>query len=403
MELLPQQLEVKEKLSKVKVGAFFMDAGTGKTRPVIELVNELKPTYVLYLAPCQCIRAQNYNESTLHEIEKWGGFNCDFDLIGIETIQQSDRVYLQTYKKISLSWNPVIIVDESLKIKNLNAKRTQRIMELGKMVTYRFILNGTPLSRNLLDLKGQMDFLSPSILNMDIAEFKNNFCEYKRYTVTKPGTHRSRTKEWIVAYHNMDYLHKLIEPYIFRADLSLNVGIQFIDVRYDLSNQEKKEHKHIMEEVLSEEWLMAKPNFFLMLTQKLQHNYSMSIEKLTLLDEMLKVNPNALIVAKYIDTQQALIKRYPNARILSWQKHAHGLNLQDYNEIILFDQHWDYGLFDQIIKRIYRTGQLKDCIVRRLIGKVGLEDMMYKNVDRKGDFLSEFKKLTLEEFKKQAI
>lgn len=403
MKELAHQTASKQKLSTKKVGAFFMEAGTGKTRPVIELVKELKPTYVLYLAPYQCINAENHKESTQHEIKKWGGFNCEYDLIGIESISMSDRTYLQLYKKISTVWKPVIIVDESLKIKNGLAKRTQRIIELGKMVKYKYILNGTPLSRNLLDLKSQMDFLSPTILNMSLPEFKNNFCEYKQMTIRKPGAYRTKTKEWIVAYHNMDYLHKLIEPYIFRADLNLDISVDFIDVEYDLSEEENREHHRIMDEVLSQDWLMAKPNFFLMLTQKLQHNYSANEEKMQIVSEILKENPKALVVAKFIDTQNQLKTRFPKARILSWQKHGHGLNLQyEFNEMVLFEQHWDYGLFDQIIKRIYRTGQLKNCIVRRLVGSCGLEKMMYENVDKKADFLQEFKKLTLEEFKKKA-
>lgn len=401
--LLDQQINSKQKLEKVKVGAFFMEAGTGKTRPLIELVNEIKPSYVLYLAPYQCINAEKFEESTLHEIQKWGGFNCDFDLVGIESISMSDRTYLKLFKKISTSIKPVIVIDESLKIKNLDAKRTQRILELGKMVEYKYILNGTPLSRDLLDLKAQMDFLSPTILNMSLAEFKNNFCEYKKMTIHKPGTYRTRSKEWIVAYHNMDYLYKLIEPYVFRADLDIDVGLNFIDITYDLSEEEEKDHKRIMEEVLTEEWLMAKPNFFLMLTQKLQNNYSRNEEKFQIVSEILKKNPKTLIVAKYIETQEELKQRFPNARILSWQKNSFGLNLQyEYNEMVLFDQHWDYGLFDQIIKRIYRQMQLKNCTVRRLIGSCGLEKMMYNNVDRKADFLQEFKKLTLEQFKEQA-
>lgn len=401
--LLEQQINSKEKLSKVKVGAFFMEAGTGKTRPLVELVNEIKPSYVLYIAPYQCINADKFEESTLHEIQKWGGFNCDFDLVGVESISMSDRTYLKLYKKLSTEFKSVIVVDESLKIKNLDAKRTKRVLELGKMVEYKYILNGTPLSRNLLDLKAQIDFLSPNILNMDLAEFKNNFCEYKTMIVRKPGTYRTRTKEWIIAYHNMDYLYKLIEPYVFRADLDIDIGLNFIDIAYELSEEEGKEHKRIMEEVLTEEWLMAKPNFFLMLTQKLQNNYSRNEEKFQIVAEILKKNPKTLIVAKYIETQEELKQRFPKARILSWQKNSFGLNLQyEYNEMVLFDQHWDYGLFDQIIKRIYRQMQLKNCTVRRLIGSCGLEKMMYNNADRKADFLQEFKKLTLEQFKEQA-
>lgn len=403
MHLLPQQNNSKTKLSKMKVGAFFMEPGTGKTRPVVEMVQDLKPDYVLYVAPYQCINSDKPEEGTLHEIEKWGGFNCEWDLIGVETIQSSDRTYLQLYKKISTSWNPIIIIDESIKIKNSDAKRTHRIIELGKMVVYKYILNGTPITRNLLDLWSQMYFLSPSILNMSESEFKNNFCEYKKITVRKPGTYRIRSREWIVKYHNLDYLYELIRPYVFQSKLRLNVGLQEIKINYQLSDEEKKEHHRIMEEILSDEWLMSKPNFFLELTQRLQNNYSRNEEKFQIADRILKEFPDTLIVAKYIETQEELKYRFPKARVLSWQKNAFGLNMQAYNRILLFDQHWDYGLFDQIIKRIFRTGQVLDCIIYRLVGDCGLEQMMFNNINKKADMLEEFKKLTKVEFIKQVV
>lgn len=402
MQLLKDQKASKTKLEQMKVGAFFMEAGTGKTRPCIELVNEIKPDYVLYLAPYQCINTENEQESTLHEINKWGGFNCDFDLIGIESVQNSDRIYIELYNKLSKAKKGVVVVDESLKIKNSDAKRTKRIITLGNMVEYKYILNGTPLSRNLLDLYSQMYFLSPTILNMSMTEFKNSFCEYKKFTIHKPGTYRSRSREWIVKYHNLDYLYKLIEPYVFRSDLQIDVNLQEIQINFELSNEEMTEHRRIIDEILSDEWLMAKPNFFLNLTQKLQNNYSRNTEKFDIANDILKREPNTLIVAKYIETQELLKEKFPTARVLSWQKHAHGLNLQNYNEMLLFDQHWDYALYDQILRRIYRTGQEHDCIVRRLKGNCGLENLIWNNIDKKADLLQEFKKLTLEEFKNKA-
>jgi hypothetical protein len=297
---------------------------------------------------------------------------------------------------------PVIVVDESLKIKNHSAKRTKRILDLGSLVEYKLILNGTPLSRNLMDLWSQMEFLSPKILKMSHQQFYNTFCEYKKVTMRKPGGYRTRSREWIVKYHNLDYLYSLIEPYVFFADMNLNLKLQIVDIPYHLSDEEKKEHDRIKDKILDNEWLMMKPNFFLQLTQKLQNNYSRSAEKFTLVESILRENSNTLIVAKYVETQEALKKRFPNARILSWQKDSFSLNLQEYNRMILFDKHWDYGLFDQIVKRIYRVGQAYDCIIYRLTGNVGLESMMDNNVDRKGDMLQEFKKLSLEEFRRAA-
>lgn len=396
MSLLPQQIQSKEKLSSKTVGAFFMEPGTGKTRPVLELAKEIEPDLIVWFTPFQT------KDNLRAELNKWGA--NDIDVVGVESIQNSDRLYLQLYKKISTAWRPVIVVDESLKIKNSDAKRTQRIIELGKMCKYKYIMNGTPISRNLLDIWSQFEFLSPSILQMTETQFKNNFCEYKTLTIRKPGTYRERTKEWIVKYHNLDYLYKLIDPYVFECDLSLDIGKQYINIDFDLQPEEKKEHEAIIEKVLDNDWLMAKPNFFLELTQKLQNNYSRSKEKFQYVKEIIKVNDpsKVLIYAKYIATQEMLKKKFPNVMVLSYQKHSFGLNLQQYNRTIYFDKIWDYALREQGERRTYRTGQDQECFYYDLTGNVGLEKMIDDNINKKANLLQEFKKLSLEEFKKDA-
>lgn len=393
--LLNQQKASKEKLSTKKVGAFFMEAGTGKTRPVLELAKEINPDIIIWFTPFQT------KDNLKAELKKWD--DNDIRVVGIESIQNSDRLYLEIYNLLANAEKPVLIVDESLKIKNSDAKRTQRLIILSKLCEYKYILNGTPISRNLLDIWSQFEFLSPSILQMTETQFKNNFCEYKTMTIRKPGSYRSRTKEWIVKYHNLDYLYKLIEPYVFECDLSLDIGKQYINIDFDLSEEEKTEHEEIIDKVLNNEWLMAKPNFFLELTQWLQNNYSRSEEKFKYVEKIIKENDPSkiLIYAKYIETQKLLKKRFPKVQTLSYQKHSYGLNLQQYNRTIFFDKIWDYALREQAERRTFRTGQNTDCIFYDLTGNVGLEKMINENVSRKADLLQEFKKLSLEEFKKK--
>lgn len=395
--LLEQQMASKAKLQKVKVGAFFMEPGTGKTRPVLEIANEIQPDCIVWFTPFQT------KDNLKAELAKWGGFNVH--IYGIESIQISDRLYLEVHSLLTEATKSVLIVDESLKIKNADAKRTKRLLELSRLAQFRYILNGTPISRNLLDLWSQMDFLSPLILNMSQAEFKNNFCEYKTLTIRKPGTYRTRSKEWIVKYHNLDYLYKLIEPYVFECDLKLDVHKQYINIDFDLQPEEKEQHERIINKILDNDWLMAKPNFFLELTQKLQSNYSRSQEKFDYVAEIIKKNNSSKVVvfAKYIETQEALKRRFPLVTVLSYQKHSLGLNLQQYNCCIFFDKIWDYALREQAERRIYRTGQQTDCVYYDLTGNVGLERMINSNISHKADLLQEFKKLSLEEFKSRAI
>lgn len=397
--LLDNQKKAIAKLQKYKVGALFMEPGTGKTRAVIELVKSVKDIdYVCYLAPYRTIKADNYNDGIIAEVEKWGGFNCDCEFTGIESFSNSDRIYLDVYSKLEKVKKPFLILDESLKIKNQNAKRTKRLLQLSKLVDYKLILNGTPVSKNLLDVWSQMEFLSSKILNMGSAEYKNTFVEYT--TITKRLGSKSIKKEFINKYHNIDYLYSLINPFVFDAKLDIDQNKQYIEINFDLTKEEKDKHEYIKENYLNDEFLaMNNNNIFLQITQKLQHNYSNTDDKYKIVNKLLYENPNEnfIIYAKYIDTQEALTDAYPDCLILSYQKHSYGLNLQNYNRVIFWDKVWDYALIDQAEHRIYRTGQTQDCVFYSLTGNVGLEKMISKNVAKKQDILAYFKKKSVKQ------
>jgi SNF2 family DNA or RNA helicase len=393
---LDSQINCVSKLSKTKVGALFMEAGTGKTRSAMELIKSTDTDYIVWFTPFQT------KKNLKSEIDKWGGLNCD--IVGIESIQNSDRIYLEIYNKLSNSNNATIVMDESLKIKNNDAKRTKRMIQLRNLSEYRLILNGTPLSKNLLDIYSQIEFLSPKILNMDMSEFKNTFCEYINIKYGMSGYSRSFTKEFIKKYHNIDHLYKLIDPFIFESKLSLSVGQQHIDIQYELSDSELKEHENLKNKYLDNEVMQAiNNNIFLLITQKMQHNYSLSQQKFTIVDNLLKgVNQSkVLIYAKYIETQKQLSEYYPKCRVMSIQKHAYGLNLQDYNVTIFWDKTWDYALREQIERRTLRTGQSEDCLYYDLTGNVGLEQMINKNIANKRNLLDVFAGMSVKQLKKE--
>ena len=113
--LLDNQVKAISKLQQYKVGALFMEAGTGKTRPAVELANSVNPDYVLYLAPYQSINTDKHEESVVYQVNLWGGFSCNHDFIGIESLSSSDRIYLELLAKLNHAQRAVIICDESLK------------------------------------------------------------------------------------------------------------------------------------------------------------------------------------------------------------------------------------------------------------------------------------------------
>ena len=399
MNDLQHQSEAKRHLEEWKVGALFMEAGTGKTKVAVDIVNASPCDFVLWIGPLQTIRTGNVT----NEVARQGGFNMPCSFVGVESIGGSDRIYLNTVEDLKSYEKPFVVVDESLKIKNAEAKRTKRLLEIGKIVEYKLILNGTPLSRNLLDLWSQMEFLSPLILNMSLAQFKNTFCEWTR--VTKSNGWRTYSKEYVTGYENVDYLYSLIRHYVFKADLKLGISQHYRSKAYYIDEDSREEYSRIKEIFLEDEMLeWRNNNIFLEMTQKMQHAYCCTGDKIDQVKSILaeeEVDPSKTIIfCKFIKSRELCERMFPECLVLSYQKDSLGLNLQEYNVTIYFDKVWDFALRTQSTRRTFRTGQDRDCLYYDLTGDVGLERLIDRNIGKKVTMSEYFKKATKEQLKK---
>lgn len=396
------QNEAVTHLNKWKVGALFMEPGTGKTRVAVELVNATPAESVLWVGPYRTIHSPAGVASISEEVNKWGGFRCAcVNYVGVESIGCSDRIFLEVRDFLIKHPTCFIVVDESIKIKNSGAKRTKRLMQLSELATYKLVLNGTPLTKNLLDLWPQMTFLSPMILNMSEAVFKNTFCCYTTVTKRFSG-YKTYTKEYITGYENIDYLYSLIRHYVYECDLSLRIKQNYEDVSYSIGEEERETYMYFKEKYLDDEMLQWKNNnIFLEMTQKMQHSYCVTQGKFDAVDEIFKDIPQdkTLIFCKYIDSANECRRHYPKAMVVSYQKESLGLNLQDYRYTIYFDKIWDLALRMQSSRRTYRTGQEYDCKYYDLTGNVGLESLIDRNIEKKVGMLEYFKGKTKEELK----
>lgn len=376
-----------------------MEAGTGKTKVAVDIVNASPCDFVLWIGPLQTIRTGNVT----NEVSRQGGFNMPCSFVGVESIGGSDRIYLNTVEDLKSYEKPFVVVDESLKIKNAEAKRTKRLLEIGKIVEYKLILNGTPLSRNLLDLWSQMEFLSPLILNMSLAQFKNTFCEWTR--VTKSNGWRTYSKEYVTGYENVDYLYSLIRHYVFKADLKLGISQHYRSKAYYIDEDSREEYARIKEIFLEDEMLeWRNNNIFLEMTQKMQHAYCCTGDKIDQVKSILaeeEVDPSKTIIfCKFIKSRELCERLFPECLVLSYQKDSLGLNLQEYNVTIYFDKVWDFALRTQSTRRTFRTGQERDCLYYDLTGDVGLERLIDRNIGKKVTMSEYFKKATKEQLKK---
>lgn len=211
--------------------AFFMGMGTGKTKVIIDIVSALwmenKIKQILIICPVSIqsnwgeeIKKHSPLEAEVHiyrpqkhkVYEKWIAAATDDTIrwlvVGVESLSQGRAA--ETASSYSLLSSTYVAVDESSKIKNANAKRTEKCIKIGKQVEYRSILTGTPVSQGPLDLYAQFEFLNTHIFGLgDYYSFRNRYAIMGGY----------ENKE-VVAYANMDELAAIVSPFVFEASLN---------------------------------------------------------------------------------------------------------------------------------------------------------------------------------------
>lgn len=231
--MMEHQEKAYEKLKPLKVGALFMDMGTGKTRTVIELIkdkiNNGKVDKVVWFCPCSA------KTTISNELKKHLNKGLDsFIVVGIESMSASIKLNSFLYNYVQEN-RCAIIVDESSKIKNFDAKRSQRIITLGKYCKYKYILNGTPITKNEIDLFSQMYFLDWRILGYRSQwSFYSNHVVYDKEITTK-----------ITGTKNTEYLAKRIAPYAYQVKLDECISLPeqvYIQKDFTLSRDSKNRY-----------------------------------------------------------------------------------------------------------------------------------------------------------------
>lgn len=394
------QIKAFEKFSTLKCGALFMSMGTGKTKVALDLAlykyKQLKVDFILYIAPSTVIRIGDIEK----ERKKWTP-ELPVTYATSEGFGASDRIYIEILNKVK-SHNTFCICDESLFIKNIKAKRTRRIIDIGNESKYRLVLNGTPLTKNIIDLWSQMEFLSPKILNMTYIEYKNTFCEYYIKTKIK------RNKGKIKSQKNIPYLISLIEPYIYQAELDIEFSKVFHTEYYSVDDFEYEKYK---EELF---YTYCDENYdlnFYAFSQKLQSYYTGQKEHMEAVKKVIdKINDKVIVFVKYVNnipdnyekitgdikSREDVIKRFKEGEFkvlyITYGCGSFSLNLQFCKNIIFADHDWDYAKRIQAEGRIYRMDIEDDVHYYDVIcNNSGLEKMILDCLHKKTNLLLEVK------------
>ncbi len=253
--LLSHQREAVAKLLPSRVGALFMEMGTGKSRTAIELVRlrQSKISQTIWFCPVALKHTIQYEilkhtDASIDDIclfdDKTNSRNlpeCPWYIVGIESMSASNRVALTVNKLITE--NSLVIVDESSYIKGHKSMRTQRITLMSARARYRMILTGTPITQGVVDLYAQMRFLSPKILGYkSFYSFSRNHLEYSE-----------KYKGLIVRSHNTEYLAAKIKPYVYQVtkDECLELPDKIYETRYfEMTSEQRNWYEYAKEEIL---------------------------------------------------------------------------------------------------------------------------------------------------------
>lgn len=382
------------KLARLKCGALFMEMGTGKTKVALDLMasRARRCSYFLWVCPFSTKTAVE------EEREKWHP-ELRVDIVGVETLSQSDSEFLRVARAME-GRRCFMVVDESLKIKNGLALRTQRVMTLGRKAEWRLILNGTPLSKNVLDLWSQMEFLSPRILGMTFRQFRDTYCEY--YV-------SGRYKGLVRRQRNIEHLVAKIAPYVFDAELDLGLGKRYYGSGYSIDDPEGYA---ALKEELIRRFSDETDDGFLAMCQTLQRFYCATPSRKDALDRVLgEIGEQAVVFVKFLDSipegalrltgdmptgsrREAIeaFRRGDERNLwVTYGCGAFGLNLQNARHAVFADHTFDYSQRIQAEARVFRMGQTRDVAYHSLWCDCGLERLIRGCLEKKTRLLGEVK------------
>lgn len=155
----------------------------------------------------------------------------------------------------------LMVVDESSRIKNPEAKRTAKVLALGRLAHRKRILTGTPVTNRPTDVFMQMEFLHSGLLGTTsyrafVAEYTelmdNSHPQMQRMIAENPRAAFAQIPKkdplGRPIYRNLEKLRALLEPHSYRVlkkdCLDLPNKIYKIH-HFELTESQRKVYKHL--------------------------------------------------------------------------------------------------------------------------------------------------------------
>lgn len=201
------QLKALEYLYVRDAAALYTKPGSGKTKIMIDLVINRKFKRVLVVAPkkpCDVWPPQFMLHAGLgpNNVIPLHGLTADQKkkvleqamaqpkdkllvfIINYDSVWRAPLDKMLFYKKLDLD---CVICDESHRIKSPGSKCSRFLTRLGKIVPHRYLMTGTPLAENPMDVYAQYRFLDPGIFGTNYYSFCDQYQNVDPYLTAKIG------------------------------------------------------------------------------------------------------------------------------------------------------------------------------------------------------------------------
>lgn len=217
--------------SELDALGLFMDMGTGKSRVVVDLIQNRDHKRVLIICPRSVVGVWP-KQFSIHGRGKFnvvaprattpGGGSTSVPQRSAQIKDALERApkdvplvcvinYEATYRSpmaevlLAQKWD-LVVLDESHRIKAPGGKASMFCGKLGRRSAHRAALTGTPMPRSPLDIYAQYRFLDPGIFGTSFAAFRNRYAVMGGY-----GGHE------VLGYQNQDDLAKRMYSIAFRV------------------------------------------------------------------------------------------------------------------------------------------------------------------------------------------
>jgi SWI/SNF-related matrix-associated actin-dependent regulator 1 of chromatin subfamily A len=452
---LSHQIEAIKYIEDRTTVSLFDEQGLGKTKMVIEaLCNNLQKGIidgVLVICKKHLIYTWT-DEIKTHSYLKYivlrGGENekglkfmsyASFYIINYESvIGELER--LKMFLKIR---KMAIVLDESHKIKNPNAKTTKAILSIKDNALKKIIITGSPVANKPLDLWSQFYFLDNGLLlGYKYSEFE------KKYSIDLKGTDPATQQTIFTNLRNVvlaNSIRRLKENVLELPEK------KYYDVSVELYGKQKQLYNKLKSELLieitntdgniitdnSEEYLkkllrLAQIASNPFLIDKAYNEVPAKFDVLdSLINDILSRGEKLIVWSCFVDNIRILYKKYKDLgslliyggipiekrneivkqfrfndsyKILVANPSAakEGLTLTSANNAIYLDRNFNLVDYLQSQDRIHRISQTKECNIYKLIAKDTIDEyideLLYKKNKIAGFIQGDIKTIEHEEY-----